>query len=126
MMNTLIFYKKKNIKSIFIKKNIMKFPSLIRLPKNKKFNVKPRHYDPIKDDIDQRVSKIKNEKKKKTFINKFDNQNEKEILKPGNLQLFLFLFLSIIFIGWLYYGNKIFVLLVVIPLIYFYKLKRKN
>ena len=65
MMNTLIFYKKKNIKSIFIKKNIMKFPSLIRLPKNKKFNVKPRHYDPIKDDIDQRVSKIKNEKKKK-------------------------------------------------------------
>tara|TARA_Y100001936_G_scaffold44409_1_gene43349 strand:- start:751 stop:1128 length:378 start_codon:yes stop_codon:yes gene_type:complete len=125
-MNTLIFYKKKNIKSIFIKKNIMKFPSLIRLPKNKKFNVKPRHYDPIKDDIDQRVSKIKNEKKKKTFINKFDNQNEKEILKPGNLQLFLFLFLSIIFIGWLYYGNKIFVLLVVIPLIYFYKLKRKN
>ena len=30
----------------------MKFPSLIRLPKNKKFNVKPRHYDPIKDDID--------------------------------------------------------------------------
>ena len=104
----------------------MKFPSLIRLPKNKKFNVKPRHYDPIKDDIDQRVSKIKNEKKKKTFINKFDNRNEKGILKPGNLQLFLFLFLSIIFIGWLYYGNKIFVLLVVIPLIYFYKLKRKN
>ena len=65
-------------------------------------------------------------RKKKTLINKFDNQNEKEILKPGNLQLFLFLFLSIIFIGWLYYGNKIFVLLVVIPLIYFYKLKRKN
>ena len=65
-------------------------------------------------------------RKKKTFINKFNNQNEKEILKPGNLQLFLFLFLSIIFIGWLYYGNKIFVLLVVIPLIYFYKLKRKN
>ena len=65
-------------------------------------------------------------RKKKTFINKFDNQNEKEILKPGNLQLFLFLFLSTIFIGWLYYGNKIFVLLVVIPLIYFYKLKRKN
>ena len=45
----------------------MKFPSLIRLPKNKKFNVKPRHYDPIKDDIDQRVSKIQNEKKKKNI-----------------------------------------------------------
>ena len=39
----------------------MKFPSLIRLPKNKKFSVKPRHYDPVKDDIEQRVSKIKNE-----------------------------------------------------------------
>ena len=52
----------------------MKFPSLIRLPKNKKFNVKPRHYDPIKDDIDQRVSKIKNEKRERKFINKFDNK----------------------------------------------------
>ena len=104
----------------------MKFPSLIRLPKNKRFNVNPRHYDPIKDDIEQRVSKIKNEKNKKMLINKFNHQNEKEILNPGSLQLFLFLFLSLIFVGWLYYGNKIFVLLVVIPLIYFYKLKRKN
>ena len=104
----------------------MKFPSLVKLPKNKKFNVKPRHYDPIKDDIEQRVSKIKNEKKKKLFINKFDNPTELEILKPGNLQLLLFLLLSLVFIGWLYYGNIIFVLLVIIPLIYFYKLNKKN
>ena len=104
----------------------MKFPSLIKLPKNKKFNVKPRHYDPIKDDIEQRVSKIKNEKKKKLFINKFDNPTELEILKPGNLQLLLFLLLSLVFIGWLYYGNIIFILLVIIPLIYFYKLNKKN
>ena len=104
----------------------MKFPSLIKLPKNKKFNVKPRHYDPIKDDIEQRVSKIKNEKKKKLFINKFDNPTELEILKPGNLQLLLFILLSLVFIGWLYYGNIIFILLVIIPLIYFYKLNKKN
>jgi len=104
----------------------MKFPSLVKLPKNKKFNVKPRHYDPIKDDIEQRVSKIKNEKKKKLFINKFDNPTELEILKPGNLQLLLFLLLSLVFIGWLYYGNIIFILLVIIPLIYFYKSNKKN
>jgi len=104
----------------------MKFPSLVKLPKNKKFNVKPRHYDPIKDDIEQRVSKIKNEKKKKLSINKFDNPTELEILKPGNLQLLLFLLLSLVFIGWLYYGNIIFILLVIIPLIYFYKLNKKN
>tara|TARA_B100000965_G_scaffold400197_1_gene421667 strand:- start:367 stop:681 length:315 start_codon:yes stop_codon:yes gene_type:complete len=104
----------------------MKFPSLVKLPKNKKFNVKPRHYDPIKDDIEQRISKIKNEKKKKLFINKFDNPTELEILKPGNLQLLLFLLLSLVFIGWLYYGNIIFILLVIIPLIYFYKLNKKN
>ena len=111
---------------MMIKKYIMKFPSLVKLPKNKKFNVKPRHYDPIKDDIEQRVSKIKNEKKKKLFINKFDNPTELEILKPGNLQLLLFLLLSLVFIGWLYYGNIIFILLVIIPLIYFYKLNKKN
>ena len=65
MMNTLIFYKK-NIKSIFIKKyNEISISN--KTSKNKKFNVKPRHYDPIKDDIDQRVSKIKNEKKKNVY-----------------------------------------------------------
>ena len=41
----------------------MKFPSLIRLPRNKKFKFGARHYDPIKEDLEQRISKIQNDKK---------------------------------------------------------------
>ena len=103
----------------------MKFPSLIRLTKNKKFNYGPRHYDPVKEDLEQRISKIKHEKKRNLPHNFFKKNKEKGILKPGNLQFFLILLLSFISIGWLFYGNIIFLLLVTIPLIYFLKLNKK-
>ena len=103
----------------------MKFPSLIRLPKNKKFNFEPRHYDSIKEDVEQRISKIKNENKKNLSHSLFRNKEEKGIFKPGNLQLYLFLLLTIISIGWIFYGNIIFILFLIIPLIYFLKLNKK-
>jgi hypothetical protein len=38
----------------------MKFiPSLTRLPKYQKFHIKPRYYDPVKEDIQERTSRIK-------------------------------------------------------------------
>ena len=42
----------------------MRLPSFIKLPNNRKFKFSARHYDPIKDDLDQRVSISKNSKKK--------------------------------------------------------------
>ena len=42
----------------------MRLPSFIKLPHNRKFKLSPRHYDPIKDDLDQRISESKNIKKK--------------------------------------------------------------
>ena len=36
----------------------MKFPSLSRIPKNKRFNFEPRYYDPIKEDIQNRTERI--------------------------------------------------------------------
>jgi hypothetical protein len=39
----------------------MKLPSLIKTPNNQKFAVKPRYYDPIKEDIENRTSRIKAE-----------------------------------------------------------------
>ena len=93
----------------------MKLPSFIRLPKSKKFNFDPRHYDPIKDDIEHRVSEINNNIKLK---NKkyFDYKKKSEVVSGSKLQLIIALLLFFFLFGWLYIGNKIFIFIVIIPL----------
>ena len=39
----------------------MKLPSLTKSPKYQRFRVEPRYYDPIKEDIENRTSRIKAE-----------------------------------------------------------------
>jgi hypothetical protein len=39
----------------------MKFPSIFRTAKPARFDVKPRYYDPVKEEIEQRTSRIKHE-----------------------------------------------------------------
>lgn len=34
----------------------MKFPSILRIPRHQRFEIKPRYYDPVKEDIEQRES----------------------------------------------------------------------
>ncbi len=39
----------------------MKFPSVFRTASPMRFDIKPRYYDPVKEEIDQRTSRIKRE-----------------------------------------------------------------
>jgi hypothetical protein len=39
----------------------MKLPSLFKTSQHSRFDVKPRYYDPIKEEIEQRTSRIKRE-----------------------------------------------------------------
>ncbi|BDD10766.1 hypothetical protein FUAX_31980 [Fulvitalea axinellae] len=39
----------------------MRFPSLFRLPKHDRFEYRPRHYDPVKEEIEERTARIKRE-----------------------------------------------------------------
>lgn len=39
----------------------MKFPSVFRTASPMRFDIKPRYYDPVKEEIDQRTSRIKKE-----------------------------------------------------------------
>ncbi|MCA6075571.1 RnfABCDGE type electron transport complex subunit D [Fulvivirga sedimenti] len=41
----------------------MKFPSLFRTPRHQRFTMSPRYYDPVKEEMDARVSQIKSELK---------------------------------------------------------------
>jgi hypothetical protein len=39
----------------------MKFPSIFRTSSPMRFDIKPRYYDPVKEEIEQRTSRIKKE-----------------------------------------------------------------
>ena len=94
----------------------MRLPSFIRLPHNRKFKFSPRHYDPIKDDLDQRISESKNNKIK--YIKKLRKSSE---INTSRLQIIIAFILSFFIYGWIYIGNKIFIFMVLIPLWFLYK-----
>ena len=98
----------------------MRLPSFIKLPNNRKFKFSARHYDPSKDDLEQRVSKSKNTRKK------YFNRNRSNSISASKLQLVIALILSFLIFGWLYFGNKIFIFTMIIPLWLFLKNKSKN
>ena len=89
----------------------MRLPSFIKLPDNRRFKFAPRHFDPIKDELDHRVSESKNTKKKNFKRNRNPNK-----LSTSRLQLLIAFILSFLIFGWLYLGNKIFIFIILIPL----------
>lgn len=92
----------------------MKIPSLVRLPKHKKFDIEPRYYDPIVEDIKNRTALIEQELKqekadlksskiKGSFI-KSSTENDK---RRTLVQLVVILGLTLMFTGYFFLGNKI-------------------
>ena len=53
----------------------MKFPSLLKTPSHRRFNIEPRYYDPVKEDIEQRTGRIKRTLKIKKMESKEGNTN---------------------------------------------------
>ncbi|MDO1448521.1 hypothetical protein Q0590_19750 [Rhodocytophaga aerolata] len=98
----------------------MKLPSLVRVPKYKRFNFEPRHYDPVKEEIKNRTERIKSELNSSENTVSTDSVNELQVKqriseafvrdkrrsggKMNGLQLFLVLLLSATFVGFLYIG----------------------
>ncbi len=110
-----------------------KFPSLIRLPKHKRFNFEPRYYDPIKEDIENRIAQIKSEMGQAeegeyhssiqgSFRRSFDSGGTKS---PGLIQLLIFTLLFGSFVGWIFYGNVVlYILSAFIPVYLFLRLRK--
>lgn len=91
----------------------MRFPSLFRVPKYQQFEIKPRYYDPIKEEIQERTERIKQEME----------GNETGEYRPAHisfrrktrsapmtsmLQLLIAVVLGMLILGWLQFGNEIF------------------
>ena len=114
----------------------MKFPSLIKLPKYNKFNFEPRYYDPVKEEIEVRTSKIQKELEAESRITtdqraqfkaemeQVFRRRETENRKSGVIQIvFILLFVSV-FVGYLFYGNNVFyAALILFPAYFLYRKK---
>lgn len=103
----------------------MRLPSLVKLPKHKQFNYQPRHYDPVKEEFEERVKRIEDEVKAEkgeiSFSDGYDSRisqafrNNRRKSQPAfALSSALMLRLSIIslfVVGgyvWLEYGDRSF------------------
>ena len=84
--------------------------SFLHTPKNKVFNFQPRYYDPIKEDIEQRVQLIKNEKNleinggTRKMLFSF-GKRQKENRSTSITQLVLLAFFATITISFWYWGS---------------------
>ena len=107
----------------------MRFPSLIRLPRNKQFEVKPRYYDPIKEEIAERTARIKKELEGEASGEPSGRITfeRKSAAAPNAsmLQLAIAAILCLGILGWLNYGNDIaYALLAFIPIYFYFRFKR--
>lgn len=108
----------------------MKLPSLTRLPKNKRFNFEPRYYDPIKEEIEEKTSRIRKEigdsdEYFREHISSAFRRRARTEKTSGILQFILIISFVVIFFGYIYYGNQIFYLFVILIPLYIW-MKRRN
>ena len=108
----------------------MKIPSLSRLPKNKRFNFQPRYYDPIKEEIEERTSRIKKEignssEFYREHISSAFRRRARTQKTSGIMQFIFVISFVLIFFGYVYYGNQIFYAFIILIPLYIW-MKRRN
>ena len=107
-----------------------RFPSLFRLPKHQQFHIKPRYYDPVKEEIAERTERIREEMRGKEGGNYQPskiNFKRKAQSAPSSslLQLGIAAVLGLMVMGWLQFGGDFFyyLLWVIVPGYLFYRLR---
>ncbi|MFY0598066.1 MAG: hypothetical protein JXR03_00245 [Cyclobacteriaceae bacterium] len=107
----------------------MRFTSFVRLPKYKRFDITPRYYDPIKEELAERTERIKAEMNGEdpgyvpsriTFERKV-----KPIPSASFLQITIAAVLGLGLVGWMYLGNDIlYALWAIVPVYLFFRLRK--
>lgn len=114
----------------------MKIPSITKLPKYKRFEFQPRYYDPIKDEIAQKMKDAQKELeeeesgeyelKTQRIRAGFRRRSALEKQKTDFSQSFFVLCFSGFFALYFFYGNLAFWLLAVMFPFYFWMKLRKR
>ncbi|WP_215225946.1 hypothetical protein [Echinicola shivajiensis] len=134
----------------------MKFPSIFRTAQPMRFDIKARHYDPVKEEIEQRTSRIKRQLEAdgvlptdKEIEDAYKRDRESSIRgafthggpirnKPasifsstGMLRMIILLVLVGTITGYLYFGAEMLYILLysglgIAALVFFFRLKSKS
>jgi hypothetical protein len=129
----------------------MKFPSIFKTSSPQRFDIKPRYYDPIKEEIEERTARIKNELVAEGLLDKEGNPeghgatirgsfSSYRSIKPRQTSLFnstamirtlLFFGMITAAFGYIYIGPEIFTYLTYGALIlggiyFFFRIKNKG
>lgn len=129
----------------------MKFPSIFRTSTNQRFDIKPRYYDPVKEEIEERTSRIKRELQEEGLISESQNPTgyganirgsfaSYRSIKPRQNSVFnstaiirtlLFLGMVTAAFGYIYIGPEIFTYLTYLAIIgggvyFFFRIKNKS
>jgi hypothetical protein len=109
----------------------MKVPSIVRLPRHKKFNFEPRYYDPVKEDIANRTARLKQEMSQthnelsRINMSGYFARRERENRNISLLQLTMIVLLFGLTFGYIYYGSIVFYALwAVVPVYLYFRLKK--
>ncbi len=93
---------------------IMKIPSLIKIPNHQRFYIKPRYYDPIKEEVENRerliIAEINAEKKKGIYVpgTRIEASFKRKGVKKDNESILRLLIVILLFgatIGYIFYGQ---------------------
>lgn len=132
----------------------MKFPSLFRTANPSRFDVKPRYYDPVKEELNERTARIQKELEAEGKLGDLSEEDrlrhyssgirgsfsqyqgikEREgsiMTSTAMIRTLIFLFLVTGLGGYIYLGPVIFeyllyLVLLVVSIYYFFKLKPKS
>jgi hypothetical protein len=61
----------------------MKFPSIFRTAAPMRFDIKPRYYDPIKEELEERTSRIKKELEEQGLLEEKDDESRSKSYGGG-------------------------------------------
>lgn len=111
----------------------MRFQFLFKLPKYKRFNFEPRHYDPAKEEMEERKARIRFELERERRTGSSTDENgslQRGFMRRqerpsvsnsvGITRLFLILVMTGLTFGWLEWGNVVFYPLAVIVGLYIF------
>ncbi len=110
----------------------MKFPSIIKLPRHKEFSFQPRYYDPIREEIQQRTARIRQELKTeshysvKSNISQSFQRRRATKMSAGLIQLVIILLLMSVFLGYVFFIDwLLYIPLIIIPIYLFLRWRRR-
>jgi len=114
----------------------MKLPSIIRTPRHQKFYIKPRYYDPVKEEIEQRTAQIKKDLEMETeegggsdYSSRLRGAFKTKRAKSKSVNMMQAVILLLLvggLVGYWFFGNlALYVFLMVSSLLLYLKVKGK-